>query len=235
MSPYLFVLMMNIIMRFLHLRAERISNEGRDLPGVRLDTSSILYADDTTLVAGTPGYLEELLHILERLAACLRLKVNQRKTVLLSTWSEEESQIRYLDGTLVELTRETLYLGAELSTDSYAWQEITRRILAAWATWRQLKMFWGKSRVGRYYRLVVWDLVVRAKLAYGLESLVLKPDMCQRIDAFYHKGLRAILGVPSSYIDREWTNARLLEEANRFIPSHQWEQGKKDCPPLQVD
>ena len=35
----------------------------------------------------------------------------------------------------------------------------------------------------------------------------------QRINAFQMKGVRRILGIPPTHIDRQWTNARVWEKA----------------------
>ena len=49
---------------------------------------------------------------------------------------------------------------------------------------------------------------------YGLETINLLPSHEEDIDSVFYKGLRKILHKQSTFIDKENTNKKLLEEAN---------------------
>jgi hypothetical protein len=67
------------------------------------------------------------------------------------------------------------------------------------------------------WKLIVFDSVIRAKLPYGLEGLQLTDARLKRIDSFQYKAIRKILGVPSTYIDRTFSNQKLLQLANDIV------------------
>ena len=70
------------------------------------------------------------------------------------------------------------------------------------------------------------------KLLYGLETIQLTRSEQNTLDAFQMKMLRRILRVPSTYIDREWTNQRVIDTlTQRFGYKHvglstRWKQNK---------
>ena len=61
------------------------------------------------------------------------------------------------------------------------------------------------------------DAVIRSKLLYGLESAQLNTEHLHKLDVFHLKGLRKILKMDTTYIDRENTNLRVIQEANQQI------------------
>ena len=52
---------------------------------------------------------------------------------------------------------------------------------------------------------------------YGLETCALNRSLLDKIDAFQMRGLRKILGQVTTFINRELTNATILEMANEKI------------------
>eukprot|EP00975_Prorocentrum_lima_P013635 2900279-Prorocentrum_lima.AAC.1 len=74
------------------------------------------------------------------------------------------------------------------------------------ATWKRLKVFWLRSDCPRKFKLQVYHAVVRAKLMYGLESLQLTSTHRNTLDVFYLKGLRQILGMQTTFVNRHNTN-----------------------------
>lgn len=53
-------------------------------------------------------------------------------------------------------------------------------------------------------------------MTYGLETLQLNKNHLNRLDAFQVKGLRRILEVPPTFIDRTWTNAKVLNVESQY-------------------
>ena len=56
-----------------------------------------------------------------------------------------------------------------------------------------------------------------SKLLYGLESTMLNQSVIKRLDTFLFKGLRKILHVPTTYIDRAYSNDNVLAIANAIL------------------
>eukprot|EP00971_Amphidinium_carterae_P249741 4957014-Amphidinium_carterae.1 len=81
------------------------------------------------------------------------------------------------------------------------------------ATVKRLQLFWKHGRISVGWKLVVLTAVIRSQLCYTLESVPLLSSHLSLIDSFYYKCLRKILSVPATFVDRYWTNARLLTEA----------------------
>ena len=91
------------------------------------------------------------------------------------------------------------------------------------ATITTLKYFW-KSSAKPSWKLLVFNAVVGAKIPYGLESLQLLDSDYQRLDAFQQRGLRRILGIPPSHIDRTATNKSVLAAAEKVLSKKKQER-----------
>ena len=77
-----------------------------------------------------------------------------------------------------------------------------------------LWLFWKKSNWPVKFKLSVYDAVIRSKLVYGLEVVHLPKHVLQKLNAFQLKGLRKILNIQTTYINRQNTNALVFAKAN---------------------
>ena len=59
-----------------------------------------------------------------------------------------------------------------------------------------------------------FNAVIITKLTYGLETVQFTEYVGNRLDVFQMKGLRKILNIPPTFIDRSWTNQKVSEEVN---------------------
>ena len=91
---------------------------------------------------------------------------------------------------------------------------LNTRITDTLATITTLKYFW-KSSAKPSWKLLVFNAVVGAKILYGLESLQLTESDYRRLDAFQQGGLRRILGILPSHLDRTATNQSVLAAAEK--------------------
>eukprot|EP00973_Karenia_brevis_P043452 6022129-Karenia_brevis.AAC.1 len=91
---------------------------------------------------------------------------------------------------------------------------MSARISAAIYTWSRCKDFWKKSNCPIKFRLEVYVAFVRSKIVYSLESTALNDSARKKLNAFQIKGIRRIMGIPPTHIDRTKTNAYVLREAN---------------------
>jgi len=108
-----------------------------------------------------------------------------------------------------------LNLGNELNNTANVQHEITNKIHEARKTWYKLAPYWKATNASKKWKLIIYDAVVRSKLLYGLETLHLTEAMARKIDVFHMKGLRQILGMQTTYVNRANSNARVLEEATK--------------------
>jgi hypothetical protein len=86
---------------------------------------------------------------------------------------------------------------------------------------KKLDLFWGHSDCSVRQKLLVHDAVIRSKLMYGLESLQLNESALKRLDTFQLKGLRKILKLKTTYIDRANSNARVFELAEQALQTNE--------------
>ena len=119
-------------------------------------------------------------------------------------------------------TIRSLYLGATLTDSVDNHTEVIRRIGSVNAMASQLQLFWSKAGTTVKWRLRMFEAALSSKLLYGLETTQLTKSELNSIDAFQMKMLRKILRVPSTYIDRAWTNQRIIEHlSQQFGYRHQ--------------
>ena len=129
---------------------------------------------------------------------------------------------------------ETTYLGAKFGAFPDPGLELSNRLQQTLITWRRLFLFWKYSEVPTRLKLIIYHSIIKTKLFYGLETLVLLPAHKQQLDAFYLRGLRQIMGMKTTFIDRTNTNKRVYLNAacilaqkeiqNPLLPlSSQWE------------
>ena len=60
-------------------------------------------------------------------------------------------------------------------------------------------------------------MIIKTKLMYGLYLIALTQAQSKRLNAVQHKGLRKILNLKTTYIDRRNTTESLFQRANEAI------------------
>ena len=66
-------------------------------------------------------------------------------------------------------------------------------------------------------KLQVYDAVVKSKVAYGLESAQLTNALKAKFDTFQLKGLRQILRMQATYMNRANTNEKVYQQATEHL------------------
>ena len=76
----------------------------------------------------------------------------------------------------------------------------------------------------------MYGALVGSKLLYGLHTLPLNDASLSKLNVFHLRGLRRILGLPTTYVDREYTNKRVPQiaevEANSNRKGERGDEGK---------
>ncbi len=96
-------------------------------------------------------------------------------------------------------------------------KELNKRIASTMQTLKRLHIHWRHSNCPMRKKLITADAVIRSKLLYGLDSLQLNEPQLKRLDTFQLNILRKILRLKTTYIDRENTNEKVFEIANRRL------------------
>ena len=78
-----------------------------------------------------------------------------------------------------------------------------------------LQQFWKNPSCPTKFKLLVHDAVIRSKLIYGLDSLCLTAADVSRLNTFQLKGLRKILNMKTTFVDRSNTNNTVLAAASQ--------------------
>ena len=209
LSPYLFILVMTVMFRDIHLKHHRDLSDSRI---ERINFNELLYADDTLLISKTTRGMNKFLHAIEEESAYYGLRLNQAKCNILAM--NGNNQVRFKDGTLVKHTDEATYLGGILTKTVNISTEISSRIASATATWKSLDMFWTQACCSLKNKILIYNAVIRSKLLYALETVEIPTSQISRLEAFQLKGLRKILGMVTTYIDRSNTNEEVFRRAN---------------------
>ena len=107
--------------------------------------------------------------------------------------------------------------------------EINRRISSTMPILKRLDLFWKQARVPTKWKIQVFNAVCVSKLLYSLEALQPTEAAASKLDTFQLKGLRKILKMSTTYIDRTNTNHEVYRRANLEIglgrgkhPSIKW-------------
>ena len=98
-------------------------------------------------------------------------------------------------------------------------EESSKRIRCATFVWQKLQVFWRDGLLSKRGRIITYDASVVGKLLYGMHTLPLHDASLKRLNVFHLRGFQRILGLPTTYIDRAYSNQKVLEitegEANR--------------------
>ena len=207
LSPYLFIVVMTVIFRDV--------DDGLNLSSGKvqgLDFCELMYADDTALITNNVNAMNRLLTKIEKCALYHGLGFNKAKCVSMNFHCTEKT--KYADGTRVPCHDSITYLGAELSKTHKHRRSINTKISQCIVIMNKLQRFWSNPNCPTKFKLQIYDLVIRSKLVYGLEGLELTTGDLAHLNAFQLKGLRRILKMKTTFVDRGNTNAKVFEKAN---------------------
>ena len=81
-------------------------------------------------------------------------------------------------------------------------------------TWQKFSLFGKGSNTNKKWQLIIYDAVIKSKLLYNLETIYITKSLTNKLDAFHLRGLRKILKLSATYIDRRNTNLRIYDLAS---------------------
>ena len=214
LSPYLFILTMHTMMFDVNtkMRDQLCLNNFQ-----MLNFRELLYADDTLLIAKNSRQANKLLRLIEDESDYLHLRLNKSKCVCIK--HNCRGTIKFKDGTTLNEDETTKYLGAKISKTVDPKLELKSRIANTMTVLRKLDIFWNKTNCSTYWKIIVFNAVIISKLLYGLETIEPTEHVANMLNTFQLKGLRKILKLKTTFIDRNNTNEFVYNLANERIQS----------------
>ena len=184
-------------------------------------TYDLEYADDTLLISLTTTQMEHLLHTIEVQAEMYGMHLNQTKTEVLHDPRKFPPKVRFKNGELVQTRTHVKYLGSLISWDKGFDTAFKHRAGIAESSYKKLRLLWNSS-LSRKSKLRIFQSVFLSTLIYGLETRTLQDKFLKRIDAFYIRFLRRIVGIKASFYSRitnneVWRRARYPKKPSDFL------------------
>ena len=165
-------------------------------PGIKSagrNINKLRYADDTILMAESEEELKSLLMKVKEESEKVGLKLNFRKTKIVTSgpiisW--------HISGETVETVRYFVFLGPKITADGDCGHEIKRRLLLGRKAMTNLNSVLESRDIILPTKARVVKAMVFPVLMYGFERWTIKKAECGRIDAFTPWCWRRLLRVP---------------------------------------
>ena len=212
LSPYLFILTMFVM--FTDVK-DKFNNPRQRKTFQGINFHELLYADDTLIIAQSSKTANDYLHVVEEESEYLHLKLNQAKCCYIAY--NCRGTIRFKNGEKMKCTEEATYLGASVTERAEPRHEIRKRISVTMALLHKLDVFWLKTNCSKRWKLLVFNAVVTSKVLYGLETLEPTCSAGNLLDTFQLKGLRKILRLHTTFVQRNNTNEYVYKRANEVL------------------
>ena len=200
LSPYLFIIVLTVI---LHDMDNTLKQQGvpTNTWSEGYPVSDLEYADDTLLLARTIPQLQSILSALEHHAAEYGMHLNTIKTEFLLHPDRPEPKLLFADQTVVPTTEQVKYLGSIITWKKPFEAAFKQRCGLAEEGYKKLRLVWNSS-LGQRTKLQIFQSTFVPILTYGLDALTLTTPLLKRIDAFYYRFLRRVVGIKASYYSR---------------------------------
>ena len=118
------------------------------------------------------------------------------------------------------------YLGCWLNSSGDPNREVRQRISTCMTILKKLDIYWSKANPNKKHKLMVQDAIIRSKLLYGLESAAMNETVKTYMDTFQLKGLRKILGIKTTYVDRANDRAYIHRKTQENLRKSAYVLGK---------
>ena len=192
LSPYLFIIVLSVI---LHDMDNTLKSQGvpTNTWSEGYPVCDLEYADDTLLLARTIPQLPSILTALEHHAAEYGMHLNNIKTEFLTHPDRPNPLLYFEDQTPVPLASQVKYLGSIISWKRPFDEAFKQRCGLAEEAYKKLRLVWNSS-LGRKTKLHIFPSSFVPILTYGLDALNLTTPLLKRVDGFYYRFLRRVVG-----------------------------------------
>ena len=131
-------------------------------------------------------------------------------------------------------SEETTYLGASVTQHIDPKHEIRKRISATMAILKTLDIFWIKTHCSKKWKLLVFNAVITSKVLYGLETLEPTEAAGRLLNTFQLKGLRKILKLHTTFVQRNNSNEYVYRRANETLIAPSEGPGRQIKPLTEI-
>ena len=119
---------------------------------------------------------------------------------------------------------EAAYLGKEINKEANIQHEILNKMQEVRKTWYKLLSYWKATNANVKWQLIIFDVVIRSKMLYGLETIHLTGAMLKKIDAFQMRCLRRILKSHRLSLIDEISTKSFCKDVQQFFTPNQGDQ-----------
>ena len=195
LAPFLFIIVLDYALR------KAISGREQDLgftltprrsrrhPTVVL--TDLDYADDISLLSDSVEQAQELLNRVELECSKVGLRLNAKKTEVITYNLPEHPPLTTTGGTVLKEVNDFKYLGSWVNSTE---QDLKVRKALAWKALNGMTSVWN-SNLPRQIKLSFFFATVESVLLYGSECWTLKPTLQKSLDGCYTRMLRAVLNI----------------------------------------
>ena len=143
--------------------------------------NNLRYVGDTTVMAESKEELKSLLMRVKEESERASLKLNTKKTKMMTPGPITSWQI---EGEKVEAVTDFLFLGSKITADGDFSHEIRRRLLLGTKAMTNLDSVLKSRDISLLTKVHIVKAIIFLVVTYGCESWTIKKAECQRIDAF---------------------------------------------------
>ena len=119
------------------------------------------------------------------------LKINLKKKILHAGHNSQPSPVTMINGYILKISNDFLYLGVSTKTPLNVVQE---KIGRAWFAIGNLRPIFI-SKISDANKMRLYKATVETIAAFGLESVPMTPSLCRQIDTCHRKMVRALPGL----------------------------------------
>ena len=162
-------------------------NSGRRL-------KDLAYADDICLLADDLEDLQTLTEAIVCEARKVGLRVNTRKTEIMSMRTSDRRQVS-IENEPIRGVEKFVYLGSEIWKDGDIRNEVGIRIGKAGAAFRNMEKVWNEDGISLRTKLKLFNSIVVSVLLYGCETWKGLKEIEERVRRFESGCLRRIMKI----------------------------------------
>ena len=163
------------------------------------------FADDIALLSEEIDQAQELLARVEHESAKMGLKLNDKKTEIMTYNQETPVEITSRSGKKLKVVNNFKYLGSWMESSE---KDFEIRKALAWSSCHKLKKIWN-STLSRKIKVRLFLATVESVLLYGSETWTLTKSMEKKLNGCYTRMLRMCLNVSWK---QKLTNEQLYQE-----------------------
>lgn len=176
LSPHLFSIYTEQIVREADIDGLGINIGGRDITNLR-------YADDTALISTDETSMKRLLHRMDNAGEKAGLKLNAKKTKVMTVGNDNKKPNIKVNSTPLENVNNFKYLGSIKTSNGSTKADVITRIAMGKKSMSQLNNIWRDRSIPHHLKVKLVKILIWPVMMYGCESWVLNKEEERKINA----------------------------------------------------